>query len=213
MEAQTLNIGCHACGRLECHTQHPNCHSKCSADRHVCVFSDDGSSCDSCGRFCHRTNADERCLFHKRARGQVTWTANTQQLLDTQAGTQGMIPHMSQLPWKFLDTARSQLLVDGIAYRKGYGDPGAAEHGEWNNCLIDSLRQCLGGVQCDRRVVRKELQAQYGNGFQQDPRSVVTADSYLDVELHWAAILRSILRHNTSGLTRSFDPTIFVWWR
>ena len=34
-----------------------------------------------------------------------------------------------------------KLDIEGIHYYVGYGDPGRAEDGEYNNCLIDSLRQ------------------------------------------------------------------------
>ena len=115
-------------------------------------------------------------------------------------------PHMSQLPWEFVNDARTELLVDGVAYKKGYGLPGNVDRGEMNNCLIDSLRQCLGDIQCDRNAVRRDLQAEFASDLPQDPRGVVTARSYLDVEHHWEAIVRSLLHHNTSGLAPSFDP-------
>ena len=133
-------------------------------------------------------------------RGHVAWSADAQQLLDTQAGTAGMLPHMSQLPWEFSNQARTQLCVDGAHYRKGYGDPGGS-----NNCLIDSLRQCVPGLACDVQAVRRDLQAEFGDSFGHDPRRRVTGDSYLDVDIHWQAILRSLLLHNTSGLPRLFE--------
>ena len=66
-------------------------------------------------------------------------------------------PHMSQLQWEFVNDARTELLVDGVAYEKGYGLPGNVGRGEMNNCLIDSLRQCLGDIQCGRNAVRRDL--------------------------------------------------------
>ena len=117
-----------------------------------------------------------------------------------------MLPHMSQLPWKFRNEAKTELLVDGVEYRRGYGCPGKPADGETNNCLIDSLRQCLGDVQCDRKAVRRDLQDEFGGDSGQDARRVVTQSSYLDVEHHWQAILRSLLRHNTSGWAGIFDP-------
>ena len=155
---------------------------------------------------CHATNADPRCTFFRRLRGHVEWTVDAQQLLDTQAGTGGSVPHLSQMPWRFCDYARSQLLVDGVLYKKGYGYPGDPALGESNNCLIDSLRQALGDVECDRMLVRRDLQVEFGTANANNPRRNVTDDSYLDVECHWQAILRSLFRHNTSGRPVECDP-------
>ena len=117
--------------------------------------------------------------------------------MDALAGTQGALPHMSQIPWTFNNAARTQLTVDGIAYRRGYGFPGDVKTGEANNCLIDSIRQCLGNLVCDRRLVREDLKVEYGSAT--ELRQRVTHSSYLDVESHWKAILRSLFRHSTSN--------------
>ena len=127
IEAQMYNLGCHACGRQGCWTGSATCWAKCTRVRHVCISATDGSGCTSCGKPCHSTNADPLCTFFQRARGCVAWTINAQQLLDTEAGTQGSVPHMSQLPWTFTITSRTQVLVDGVAYRRGYGFPGTAQ--------------------------------------------------------------------------------------
>jgi hypothetical protein len=113
--------------------------------------------------------------------------------LDTQAGTGGMLPHISQVNWNFIDGA-SRVIADGIAYRIGRGDP----DGERNNCLIDSIRQCL-GLQVDCRKVRSDLQCMYAAA---QGRRKVTETSYLDITEHWEAILESLFKHNTAGANR-----------
>ena len=125
--------------------------------------------------------------------------------MDTLPGTQGTVPHMSQLPWHFLNETKIHLVVDGTAYRRGYGNPGDSTLGEVNNCLIDSLRQCL-DLSCDCRDVPRDLQKEFGGSEGQDHRRVVTHSSYLDVEFHWQAVLRGLLRHNSSGCDGSFEP-------
>ena len=60
----------------------------------------------------------------------------------------------------------------------------------------DSLRQCLGLV-ADCKLVRRDLVTQYANA---SGRARVTTSSYLDVESHWKAILRSLFLHNTCGV-------------
>ena len=77
--------------------------------------------------------------------------------------------------------------------------PATQHTGEMNNCLIDSLRQTLDGLQCDRKLVRRDLQNEFGTFDAREPRRHVTQESYLDVDFHWRSILRSLFRHNTSG--------------
>ena len=93
--------------------------------------------------------------------------------------------------------------VDGALYSVGHGDPGRSADGEFNNCLIDSLRQCI-GVTADRRLVRRDLQAEFGNAV---GRAQVTDDSYLDIEHHWRSILASLFRHNTCGFAPNCDAS------
>ena len=207
MEAQMHNTGCHACGRLECWTRAEGCHARCTSFHHVCVALGSTVQCDSCDKWCHASNTDPRCPYWNRARGHVAWTPNAQQMLDTQAGTHGSVPHMSQLPWAFTNNSRTELLVDGTLYRKGYGYPGNSNRGEYNNCLIDSLRQCLRDVSCDCTRVRRDLQTEFGESAGPDRRRLVTHASYLDVESHWEAIVRSLFRHDTSGHVRTEDMT------
>ena len=84
--------------------------------------------------------------------------------MDAQAGTEGALPHFSQVAWHFDGrTARGsrKLVVDGISYFVGRGDPGRAADGEYNNCLIDSLRQCA-GLLASRKSVRSDLKIELG---------------------------------------------------
>ena len=113
---------------------------------------------------------------------------------------------MSQMPWRFLNENRKRLEVDGVLYECRWGDPGRSPEGEClNNCLIDSLRQCMDNLQSDREAVRKDLEAEFDEPFH-DQRRVVTRTSFLDIGHHWKAILRSLLRHNTSNRCAAFDP-------
>ena len=92
-EAQMYNTGCHACGRQSCWTLATTCHAKCTRFRHVCIEVP-GQGCTSCNKPCHATNADPRCAFFQRQRDQLEWSVNAQQLLDTQPGSGGSVPHM-----------------------------------------------------------------------------------------------------------------------
>ena len=73
------------------------------------------------------------------------------------------------------------------------------------NGISVSLRQCLDDLQCDCASVRRDLQMEFSNYAGPDPRLSVTDNSYLDVESHWQAILRSLFRHNTSERTTAVD--------
>ena len=100
--------------------------------------------------------------------------------------------------------------VDGIPYELGRGVPGAPGTMEQNNCLIDSLRQCLGdglGSEfiCDRTLVRRDLQQAFAAaGVDQ-----VSHSSYLDVNAHGMEILRSLFAHTVSHSHIAFDRNDF----
>ena len=68
----------------------------------------------------------------------------------------------------------------------------------------DCSSTCL--LQCDRKLVRRDLQDEFGCDNGQDHRRDVTDSSYLDVECHWQSILRSFGRHGTSDQIGTFDP-------
>ena len=207
--AQTDSIGCHACGQDSCWSSSPACHTKCSRGNHVCQPNYDSTKgCTNCGMLCHVNNTDLRCEFFQRMRGHICWTANAQQLMDTQAGTDGALPHYSQVEWHFegrTDRGSRKVVVDGISYFVGRGDPGRAVDSEYNNCLIDSLRQRLGLI-ADRTTVRSDLISEFANEV---GRAKVTQSSFLDVEIHGRAILRSLFRHNSSGQTSSYESRIY----
>jgi hypothetical protein len=143
---------------------------------------------------------DIRCPFFQRQRGELAWDVSEQQLMDTISGTRGALPHYNQVVWSFnKNTTKQQnsiVDIDGLSYYIGHGNPGRAAEGESNNCLIDSLRQCV-GLLVDRRKVRADLQKEFCNA---EGRALVTQTSYLDIEYHWRAILQSLFRYNTSGL-------------
>ena len=42
-----------------------------------------------------------RCAYFQRDAGVLTWDVTAQELRDTQAGTGGSLPHMSQVTWRF----------------------------------------------------------------------------------------------------------------
>ena len=196
-----FNHGCHACGRKQCHTKSPTCYANCTVLAHVCG-DDHLQGCTSCGKRCHANNSDARCPYFQRMRGQIDWEANEAQMRDTEAGTDGQIPHQSQISWRFngkTANGSTKLCVDGMSYYVQYGNPGRLSEGEQNNCLIDSLRQCT-GVQCDRKLVREDLLRLYEAHA---GRANVTFSSFLDVEEHSKSIIRSLFRHNTSGMSPS----------
>jgi hypothetical protein len=84
-----------------------------------------------------------------------------------------------------------ELRLDGKFYSVGHGNPGSERDGEYNNCLIDSLRQCL-NLLVDRKRVRADLIALFGNA---NGRAKVTLNSFLDLDSHWQTIVVSLFRH------------------
>ena len=210
-DLQRYNMGCHnECGRPGCIASAIDCHAKCKRHAHVCTCTClqvicKCKKCSSCDKFCHEDNNDPRCNFHGKARGVVAWNADADDLVDTQAGTQGQSRHRSQVSWYFKKDSNGQktgtIVVDNVSYFKGYGRP--SDHPEeMNNCLIDSLRQTL-HLECDRMRVRADLVAKFGNcdphGDVEERRRRVTQGSYLDIASHWRAILESLFLHDTSG--------------
>ena len=64
------------------------------------------------------------------------------------------------------------------------------------------MRQCV-GMYANRFAVRLDLESEFGNAV---GRAKVTRRSFLDVEAHWQTILRSLFRHNSSGLPLTCEP-------
>ena len=169
----------------------------CTRLHHVCRSARDGEGCSSCGKTCHRAAGDPLCGFSRR-RGLLTWFATEQELKDTQAGTGGNLPHITQVNWSIDIAAKpNRLVVNGVNYFRGHGDPGKTPTGECrNNCLIDTLRQCL-RINADPEVVRQDLLRDYANASMP---ATVGERSMLDLGSHWQAIVRSLFAHNQSGL-------------
>ena len=120
--------------------------------------------------------------------------------MDTMPGTGG--DTSGQVDYEFcgrpgFDT--SMVIVEGVSYKWFYGNHGNSSEGERNNCLIDSLRQCL-GIKTDRKKVREDLIREFGNKPDGD-RAQVTHMSFLDIHSHWRAIIQSIIKHNTSNFS------------
>ena len=51
--------------------------------------------------------------------------------------------------------------------------------------------------------------AEFGGILGHDHRRHVTHNSYLDVEIHWQAVMRSLLLHNRSGIPIPFDANAY----
>jgi hypothetical protein len=56
-------------------------------------------------------------------------------------------------------------------------------------------------MQCERTRVRSDLVREFGDYSDPGDRRLVDHSSYLDVEAHWQAIVRSLFRHNSCGRT------------
>ena len=179
-DLQESNYNCHSCGRTGCFATSENCHSICTPLEHVCGPSDGQNGCTSCGRLCHVDNGDRRCAYFKRPRNDLMWAASEADLGDTVPGTGGRAPHRSQVNWRFVENSargKTTIVVEGQPYYIGWGNPGQSKDGEKNNCLIDSLLQCI-GVDCSRKAVRRDLVAAHEHDL---GRAKVTFSSYLDV--------------------------------
>ena len=134
-----------------------------------------------------------------RQHGLLEWEPSEQDRMDTMQGTGGSLPHRTQVTWSFTgsrDYHHSRILiVDGKEYFEGYGNPGRADEGESNNCLIDSIRQCL-NLMCDRRIVREHLRKKFSR---HTGRARVTQNSFLDVQEHGLDIIQLLYRYNSCG--------------
>ena len=96
---------------------------------------------------------------------------------------------MSQMPWRFTDERElDQLEVDGVPYCRRFGNPGQSPKGEGlNNCLIDSLRQCLDIVLNHQeavalgKAVRRDLEAEFDEPLDDQRRLVTRASFWISV--------------------------------
>ena len=108
----------------------PSCHARCRRGAHVCGGSVREGGCTSCGRLCHANNDDRRCeLPLQRGDLPLHGLLDAQQQLDTLAGTQGSVPHLSQLDWR----------RDGVTLAGKIRDPrGRSTIHSWHRCSRQS---------------------------------------------------------------------------
>ena len=198
-----MSMRCHACNREGCYSSSASCFARCNPwprVTHVCSsVRSGGGGCENCGHLCHRFNADPLCAFYNRSAGQLAWRASEQELLDTQPGTEGRVRHMNQLAWHW--NGDGIVVVGGRTYDVGRGNPGG-----FNDCLIDSLRQCL-DLDTDPRMIREDLTVAFADA--KDERARVTSNSFLDLDSHWQVFPRALFRHNTCGVSRECDLQLY----
>jgi hypothetical protein len=161
--------------------------SVCTQKCHVCGPSVEGG-CTSCGKRCHFSNVDVRCSFHGRDAGDLPWKASAADLLDTVAGTGGLLPHRTQVEWSVLGVDRHSSTILRAFERDFF--VGKAS-GEGCNCLIHALSQCL-GIITNIDNVRQDLIKQFSSS---DGRMKVARKTFLELEYHWLEVLRGIFRH------------------
>ena len=118
---------------------------------------------------------------------------------------QGKLPHMTELPWKLLGVdakTRTRFVeIEGVRHRIGKA-PGLGY-----NCLLYSLRQCL-GVDVDVTLVRADLQKEFPDPCHGicspigthclDDCTKVYAMNFL-CTTHCRAAVQSIFRHCTAA--------------
>ena len=219
-------VGCHACGQHGCISTKSTClksgvrshfgdalgstgnpavcapvvSSTCTFPCRLlsCAANPPGTGCRACDKTCHTSSADRRCPLYGRQRGVLDWDAGDNNI-DSQEGTGGSVPHFLQINWRpagKTPTGADIVVVDDKYYYRGK----APVLG--NNCLIHSLSQCLRIFMYKPDDVRNDLLQEFGHvkGSAQ-----VTPDNFLDLESHWASIIRSLARHNQCGSVRNFD--------
>ena len=173
---------------------------------HVCR-EDPNFGCVSCSKMCHADNTSDRCEFFGRNRG-ATWATTPQQSQDALMFRQdlhGELPHMTELPWKLLPatpgTPSRYVEIHGVCHLLGQAS------GQGFNCLLYSLRQCL-GVDVDVRLVRADLQQEFSTPCLGicgpfgtdclDDCTKVYAFNFL-CTAHCEAAVQSIFRHCTAA--------------
>ena len=91
--------------------------------------------CANCSRQGHADNTDPLCPCYAR---------KPEDHPDAEQGTEGRNPHMFEINATALPGGRG-FQIENPDYTRGIGVVGAPFTKETNNCLIDSLRQCLFG--------------------------------------------------------------------
>jgi hypothetical protein len=223
--------GCHSCGRNRCWNFSPTCLGSrddsvnaqsagfASADSSLappgtclqyshrcCEDRDDG--CQSCMKTCHRDNTSPLCPYFGRDRGQLAWTPNADDMLDTQRflrDLRGRRRHRTQFQWQREGRDAEGRRIVHIP-GEGYHYLGVAD-GHDCNCFVYSLEQCV-EIATDVDAVRTSLQVEFprvcgvgcsptadactGNCMKVYPRNYLSTD-------HWSAVLRSIGQHARAG--------------
>ena len=117
----------------------------------------------------------------------------------------GELPHMTELPWKLLPatpgTPSRFVEIQGVRHVLGQAS------GEGWNCLLYSLRQCL-GVDVDVQLVRADLQQEFSTPCREicGPSGSNCLDNCTKVysinflcTAHCEAAVQSIFRHCTAA--------------
>lgn len=176
------------------------------------------AACSSCDSFSHASSASPLCPYHGKVRGAVPWPVNAQDRKDSAMHVQelgGNIRHRTQLAWRPLPAiaACESVEVEGEEYTLG------SASGAGNNCLIDTIRQCM-GIDANIALVRQDLQQEFGvscgptcDRFGKSCAqgcSRVWPTNFLCLDLHWRAIIRLLGKHCSSGTDLSEDSRCSV---
>ena len=177
---------------------------QCTQRFHVCVppaHVVDAKPCLSCDHWCHASSDDLLCPYHGQERGVLAWAASESDLMDSALGLGPTLPHRTQVECTAAGATESGLPIFRVLGQEYY--VGTAS-GQQNNCLINSLRQCL-ALQVDVGAVRRELVREFGA---RRGRSRVDEKSYLELFHHGEPVLRLIHQHCSDGVV-PYEPRDF----
>ena len=190
----------------------------CTAKRHICR-EDSVHGCRACEKTCHQDSKSPLCGFFGFQRSDLPlhgFQPSDRDLLDTRMLQQelgGRLKHRTEFQWRRVgrdDNGQRVVHVDGNYYFLGTSD------GSQNDCLIHSLRQCLGinaNVAAVRNDLMQEFQVTCGPAchhtgfFCTASCTKVYARNYL-CDDHWDAVLRLLGKHCATGSV-DLDPTNF----
>ena len=190
----------------------------CTTSRHVCR-EDRERGCEACSRTCHKDTTSPLCGFFGRQRSDLplhSFSPNDRDLLDTRMLQQelgGRLKHRTEFHWQGVgrdEHGRRIVLIDGSYYYLGASD------GSENDCLIHSLRQCVGvmvNVPAIRRALMQEFSTPCGPTCHPSrflcsrSCSKVHARNFLGDEL-CSSILRLLGKHCVTGRI-AMDPADF----
>ena len=159
---------------------------------------------------CHASSSDILCPFYGLDRGKLTWQPDAQDLQDTRMLHQelrGQLRHRTELRWRRIgrdDHGQRVVLVDDDYYFV------AGASGVGSNCLIHTLRQCL-GVIVNVDAVRADLMREFTTPCSPTCHpsgarctracTKVYEENYLNTD-HWEAVVRLLGRHCATGRLR-----------